>query len=409
MIIPVHEFLIYTVLLLCFLLATRIFVFRNLSTIHPEIESTEKDELTIIDDGQLRPAEIAFLVRKGDTTHALIVMAFDLMQRTVKNRSDTNFLDKLTNYEKNMWEITSNAVKNWAKKTAKEKLIGESMNPVHIAKRLSFVYKFVTNSLKVMVSDLITDPKKIRQYFSYKGLWRIIADFSSAGYKQAFEQEIRTTLLTNGFIVDQKSKGNHAGLLLVASVLGIIGTLIISLISFSAWYIATTIWFTAIVSAAALRIILILRQLLPLYEELAVVADQIERKSKRLTFLKFLIRSVDAINWTAALFVVLLLSSIGLIFAKLCFFELGFTEIYFYISILTANFVSVDLLFQSIDLNIRDYPTQKAQDELTELKVNLKDQKPLDSFKVLLESEEYNPELSKLMAVYGIETLFILA
>ena len=412
MTIPPSEFLTILFTLLVFLFAVRTLVLKDLvkasnKWIEEGLTPTlpEKANLAC----ELRPAEIAFLVRKGDATHALIVMAFDLMQRAVKQKDDQGILNQLTDYEKNMWKFTLDAVKNWARKTAREKLIGNSNNPVQIAKRLSFVYQFVVKSLKVMVQDLFTDPKKIRQYFSYKGLWRVIADFSAAGYKQAFEDEVRASLLSKKLIVDRTIKEKYASLLFLGAVLGFAGTLIVAFVSFKAWFLALIIWFTATLSALALRIILIVRQLLPLYEELAVVADQIERKSRRLNFLKFVIKSVDAINWTVAILLLLVISMLGLGLAKLFFFQMDFIVVGFYIGLLVANFASFELLFQSINLKLYDYITPKAEKELSLIRTGLKDVKPIDSFKELLESQEYNPRLSKLMAIYGIETLFILA
>lgn len=409
--IPGLEFIALIATLLVFLLISRTFILKSLDRLgknqtgYQLIESSSSNSQT----NKLRPAEIAYLVRKGDTTHALIVIAFDLMQRSVKNTGDTSFKDGLTNYEKNMWKVTKDALKNWASQTAKEQIIGKSLNPIHIAKRLSFVYKFVTSSLKSLVQDLVTDPKRIRQYFSSKGLWRIIADFSSQGYKQAFEQELRTTLLDCKLIVLENEKQKYSQALLAVSVLGVVGTLIISLISFKFIHVAIILWFFSLIAASGLRLMLVVRQLLPLYEELQVVAEQINRKSRRLSFLKAVLKSVDLINWLAAAFLVFIVSSIGILMAKLSYFDLAMVDFYCYLALLVANFVCAELLAQSLDIGLNDYPTERARKELEQVKQELKDLKPLDSFKELLESDEYNPELSKLLAVYGVETLFILA
>ncbi len=402
MVLPGYEILAFLAGLLCFQLLSRHFIFRKLESAsgadHRPARITEN----------LRPAEIAFLVRKGDTTHALIVLAADLMQRSLKKSDDLSFLDNLTEYEKNMWTISKKAVTNWAQKKSKKVLIGESSNPVAIAKRLSFLYKFVTGSLRKVVGDAISDPKKLRKYFSPQGLWRVIADFSAAGYKQAFEEELRDDLLKRGLLTEAGARSQSASLLLVTSILGFIGTAVVATISFEFLHVALLVWLGSLVSAFVLRTVLIVRQLLPFYEELYVVADQINRSSKRLRLIKIILKSIDSINWIIAILATVIVSCVFLAMIKLFYLEAGWSLVVVYMALAATNFATADLLFGAIDLNLNDYPTKAARAELEALKEDLKELTPLDSFKEYLDSQEYNPRFSKLIAVYGIETLFIL-
>lgn len=402
MVLPGYEILAFLAALLCFQLLSRHFIFRKLESAsgadHRPARVTEN----------LRPAEIAFLVRKGDTTHALIVLAADLMQRSLKKSDDLSFLDNLTEYEKNMWTISKKAVTNWAQKKSKKVLIGESSNPVAIAKRLSFVYKFVTGSLRKVVGDAISDPKKLRKYFSPQGLWRVIADFSAAGYKQAFEEELRDDLLKRGLLTEAGARSQAASLLLATGILGLIGTAVVATISFEFLHVALLVWLGSLLSAFVLRTVLIVRQLLPFYEELYVVADQIDRSSKRLRLIKIILKSIDSINWIIALLATVIVSCVFLAMIKLFYLEAGWSLVLVYMALAATNFATADLLFGAIDLNLNDYPTKAARAELKTLKEDLKELTPLDSFKEYLDSQEYNPRFSKLIAVYGIETLFIL-
>ena len=402
MVLPGYEILAFLAALLCFQLLSRHFIFRKLESAsgadHRPARVTEN----------LRPAEIAFLVRKGDTTHALIVLAADLMQRSLKKSDDLSFLDNLTEYEKNMWTISKKAVTNWAQKKSKKVLIGESSNPVAIAKRLSFVYKFVTGSLRKVVGDAISDPKKLRKYFSPQGLWRVIADFSAAGYKQAFEEELRDDLLKRGLLTEAGARSQAASLLLATGILGVIGTAVVATISFEFLHVALLVWLGSLLSAFVLRTVLIVRQLLPFYEELYVVADQIDRNSKRLRLIKIILKSIDSINWIIALLATVIVSCVFLAMIKLFYLEAGWSLVLVYMALAATNFATADLLFGAIDLNLNDYPTKAARAELKTLKEDLKELTPLDSFKEYLDSQEYNPRFSKLIAVYGIETLFIL-
>ncbi|HMO21817.1 MAG TPA: hypothetical protein PKC98_12720, partial [Candidatus Melainabacteria bacterium] len=74
-----------------------------------------------------------------------------------------------------------------------------------------------------------------------------------------------------------------------ASILGFAGVFLVAALAFKTWYLALVLGTGSLVAAAIFRTVLIARQLLPLYEELAVVANQIERTSRRLNLIKFLL------------------------------------------------------------------------------------------------------------------------
>ena len=397
------EFLAYLFSLLILELVARAWIFNSLNK--------AEDSATALNSPkeELRPAEIAYLIRGGDTTHALIVLAADLMQRALKRGDDMSFLNRLTDYEKNMWTVTKKALSDWAQQKAKKTILGNARSPIQIAKRLSFLYRFITSSLSTMIKDSINDPKRLRKYFSAQGLWRIIADFTSAGYRQAFEKEIRETLLRRGLLIEEARRKRHASLLLTASILGFAGVFLVAALAFKTWYLALVLGTGSLVAAAIFRTVLIARQLLPLYEELAVVANQIERTSRRLNLIKFLLRSVDTLNWLVAILLGGIISVLVLILAKLLYFEGGGDLVLGYLGLFVANFACVDLLFKALDLSFNDQPSKIALHEIRLLKEDLKEIKPLNSFKEYLDSQVYNPKFSRLIAVYGIETLFILA
>ncbi|MBI1269004.1 hypothetical protein GC174_01080 [bacterium] len=397
------EFLAYLFSLLVLELAARAWIFKSLNK--------EEDSATALNSQReaLRPAEIAYLIRGGDTTHALIVLAADLMQRALKRGDDMSFLNQLTDYEKNMWTVTKKALTDWAQQKAKQTILGNARNPIQIAKRLSFLYRFITSSLSTMIKDSINDPNRLRKYFSAQGLWRIIADFTGAGYRQAFEKEIRETLLRRGLLIEAARRKKHASLLLTASILGFAGVFIVAALAFKTWYLALVLGTGSLVAAAIFRTVLIARQLLPFYEELAVVANQIERTSRRLNLVKFLLRSVDTLNWLVAILLGGIISVLVLTLAKLLYFEGGGDLVLGYLGLFVANFACVDLLFKALDLSFNDQPSASAREEIRLLKEDLREIKPLNSFKEYLDSQVYNPKFSRLIAVYGIETLFILA
>lgn len=397
------EFLAYLFSLLVLELVARAWIFNSLNEAKDSATASNRSK------EELRPAEIAYLIRGGDTTHALIVLAADLMQRALKRGDDMSFLNRLTDYEKNMWTVTKKALTDWAQQKAKKTILGDARSPIQIAKRLSFLYRFITSSLSTMIKDSINDPKRLRKYFSAQGLWRIIADFTSAGYRQAFEKEIRETLLNRGLLIETARRKRYASLLLTASILGFAGVFLVAALAFKTWYLALVLGTGSLVAATIFRTVLIARQLLPFYEELAVVANQIERTSRRLNLVKFLLRSVDTLNWLVAILLGGIISVLVLTLAKLLYLEGGGDLVLGYLGLFVTNFACVDLLFKALDLSFNDQPSKIALQEIKLLKEDLKEIKPLNSFKEYLDSQVYNPKFSRLIAVYGIETLFILA
>lgn len=361
------------------------------------------------DPHELRPAEIAYLVRGGDSTHALIVLAADLTQRALRKEADLSFTQGLTDYERRMWHIVSGSVKSWATKTAKDKVLGDSRDPVKIAKRLYFIYNFVRFSLGKVLTDVLRDPKQLKKYFSYAGFIRILADFGAAGYKMKFEEELHRSLLRRGLLVPEQKRLSVSRWFWIAGLAGLLSSAIITVLYSASMPVAWATFVTACFAAFAGRTILSLRQFIPLYEELGVVVDQVERKSFRLAVVRNLLRSVNVIVWLATTVVVLSIGLIGLGIVRLVYAAAGSAEIFSWIGVFIANYAVADLMFEGLKLSVEQYPTGKALTQLKQLKKELAGRRPLHSFSDFLSSQQYDPELSKLLALYGIEAVLILA
>lgn len=308
-----------------------------------------------------------------------------------------------------MWQIVSESVKGWATKTAKDKVLGDSRDPVKIAKRLYVIYNFVRFSLGKVLTDLLRDPKQLKKYFSYAGFIRILADFGAAGYKVKFEEELHRSLLRRGLLVPEQKRLSVSKWFWTAGLVGLLSSAIITVLYSVSMPVAWATFVTACFAAFAGRTILSLRQFIPLYEELGVVVDQVERKSFRLAVVRNLLRSVNVIVWLATTGVILLLSMIGLGIVKLVYPAAGSAEIFSWIGVFVANYAVADLMFEGLRLSVEQYPTGKALSQLKQLKKQLAGRRPLHSFSDFLSSQEYDPELSKLLALYGIEAVLILA
>ncbi|MBZ0188296.1 MAG: hypothetical protein K8F91_18745, partial [Candidatus Obscuribacterales bacterium] len=288
-------------------------------------------------------------------------------------------------------------------------VIVNSYNPRVLVKRLSFLYAFLTRSLKAFLEEAITDPKRLRKYFSYQGILRILADFTSAGYKQSFQEELRMSLLRRGLIVEAEERNAAGRVLLAAAFFGIACTVVIAF-AFTGggnWAASLIIWTTSFVVAFTARALWLSRKLVPLYEELAVVGCQVKRKSFRLEILIFILRSFNIGSSALIVFVSLILIGTGLLLARLSYPSIDQLEIIALLGFLLAHLFIAQIMFESFSLSLSDYPTTRARNALASLKRELTDVSPLDAFKSFLNTPDYDPTLSKLVAIYGIETLLI--
>ncbi|GEM_PF-533315 len=362
---------------------------------------------SLMDSRKLRPAEIAYLVRGGDINHTLIVATVDLIQRSVKSK-DISFTEGLADYERNMWKIVSRSVKDWAIQVGKDKVMAGAKSPVAAARRLLFLYNFIRTSLRGMISDTVADPRKLKKYFSPGGILRIVADFTSSGYKQTFQVELRRSLLRRGLLVPEKTRHQIGRYFFVIGVVGVIFTLVTSLLFLPTSWVAIVAWTSTLVAGFLGRTLLALRHLIPFYEELAVVAEQIRRKSFRLTIIKILLRSVNAVSWIALFLGIAVSLATGYGIIKAIYPAADITDFYAMLALATANFAIADFAFNGVRLNIEECPTKLAEQQLEDMRQELEHVSPLDTFTTMLSSPDYDPKFSKILALYGVETLLIL-
>jgi len=356
---------------------------------------------------KLKPAEIAYLVRGGDITHTLIVLVVDLIQRSVKTQ-DSSFSDGLADYEKNMWRIVTRSVKDWATQKVQQTVVNTAKNPIASWRRAIFLFNFIKHSLSGMISDTIADPRRLKRYFSPHGVLRIIADFTSSGYKQAFHEELRKSLLKRGLLVPEGVRHEVGMRFFIIGLVGIFATLVIAFHFCTGGVVAFITWIASLVAGFIARTLLALRHLVPYYEELAVVVDQIRRKSFRITIIKTLLRSVNAISWLALLVSLTVSLGIGFGVIKLAFAAAGMKEFIALVGLTVTHFAIADFLFNGVRLNIEECPTRIAEEQLEDMRKELEHTSPLETFSTLLASPNYDPKFSKILALYGVETLLIL-
>lgn len=355
----------------------------------------------------LAPCEIAYLLRGGDVTHTLVVLAVDLLQRKLKNTLDDG--STLAPYEQNMWGIVTRSVKEWAMQKTQETVLKGAKTPLQITRRVFFLYNFVRKSLKTVIGDTIQDPRKLKKYFAPSGLVRIIADFSSAGYKQAFQSELRKDLLARGLLVPEEIRLRTGNYFFIAAVVGLALSLIpVFLISSLTTTQAIISVLASLTAAFVARLILGFRELLPLYQELALVAEKAQRSGWRFKLLKIVLNSVNVIFWLAL--IVSILASLGIGFGLLLIIgqNATFQSLLYILSLTITYFVIFDFAFEGWKLHIEETPTIEAEKQLEQLQKTFAQSSPLEAFRLVLSSDQYDATFSQLLALYGIETLLVL-
>lgn len=356
---------------------------------------------------RLKPAEIAFLLRGGDINHTIIVLAVDLIQRSIKANT-TTFSETLSDYEKSMWRIVTRSVKDWATQKVQQTVASGAKNPIATVRRIVLLYNFIRNSLRGLIADTIADPRQLKKYFSPNGVIRIFIDFTSQGYKQTFQEELRKSLLRRGLLVPEVVREHVGRRFFAIGVLGLIATFITAFCFIPNGTAAFVTWFAALAAAFAARTLLAVRHLVPFFDELAVVVGQIRRKSFRLNIVKILLRSVNALSWTALLLSLGITLSLGFLFIRACLPGAGWTEFGALAAMTVANFAIADFIFNGMKLNIEECPTRTAEQQLEQMREELEHVSPLETFRAMLASPNYDPTFSKILALYGIETLLFL-
>ncbi len=372
-------------------------------------------------DDRLRPVEFAYLSRHGDTAHALAVLGVDLLQRGIKSQtSSSNSEIALANYEIAMWEMVKRSMKNWAQET-KESVLIESLkkDPVGYAKRMSKIYRFLRQTLASFVGDTIKDPRHLRRYFSFGGIWKLLTDFSTAGYQQSFENELQTDLLQRGFLVERKRKTHAAQAFWLLGLAGLCISFLVATQVFDFW-----LWLIFLFSVATARAVLLMQQLVPYYADLFNLLIHIHRISWRISLIKAILAIFRLGFYLASLFTFL-----GGLLVAFLYVHLGhprfldggmansaFLPVFDLTGICIFIILLALLIWLSIDLSISgwqivssEWPTKKGDRLVLKVRNQIKSLSPLNELAKVLQTPEYDQTFSYIVGLYGIETLLFLA
>lgn len=351
----------------------------------------------------LRPAELAYLIRGGDITHTIIVMVVDLLQRILKGNI------QLASYELNISKIVKQSIKDWADKKIDAVVPRDiTRDPIGQVKKLVFLYNWIRTSLKGLIAETIRDPRHLRKYLNVNGLLRLLAELSVSGYKESIRRDLRQNLLARGLMVPEDRRTKYGLIQRIIAVVGGLSALVVTWFVVNNLGIALLICLSSLVVAAGTHTLLFLKQLVPLYLEIAELVSSLDRKSWRISVLKTALQIFTMCFWIIVFTFVggLLLFN----FALLTLFTpaTAVTEMLMVVSLTLAQIACFEAYLSGWRLTVQEQPTRLAIKEIERARARLAPVSPLESFKSVLASPDYDPQFSQLLAIYGIEMFIIL-
>jgi hypothetical protein len=353
----------------------------------------------------LAPVEFAYLMRRGDTNHALAVLAVDLIQRAVKSQTSSTGI-RLARYELRMWEFVKDSIKTWAQEK-KDQLLLEGMkkDPVAYVRRMSGIYRFFRDNLATFVVQVTKDPRQLRKYFSFAGIFKLLADFSTAGYQQSFENELRNDLIARGLLVTEERKMQAAQACFILAACA----LVVVLAVFSQT-LGIGICLGAVLVTTIARAILFIKELIPYYADVLDLLGHIHRHSWRISLFKGVVGLVRVAFHTVS--ILTFAGGFLGIYLFVHFFQSRLDVAQTYLLTLTLCIlirVCLDLAIAGWQILLDEWPTSQGKLLAMQTRDRIKSASPLEEFIVVLQTGDYDQTFSEMVALYGIETLFFLA
>ena len=411
MLAELNLFMIGGVVLLwagCMLIARRLIRSRAIAQTHISLPVAGNAGLP-----ELRPAEVAYLVRDGDMGHTLIVMAIDLLQRTVKSQTTDEKPRDLAPYEMEMWQRVKGQVRNWAERKANEINPLATTNPAEVLKRMNAIKVFLTRTAGRFIQDVVRDPKRLKRYFTMAGIARVVADLTSAGYGAVVEADLRKGLLARGFLVEEprRVRGGSIGAALAGGsfiLLVIFSILLNGRLDPAVYAVFLSAMIGGFFTGAILRALLMVPQFVPFYEEISLVLKEAARDSWQVVALRTFFHGARLMAWVGFALTVLILTLISAaVFAFAMHADIAGSL--FALAAFTAWWMCcLQLLIDAHGLIMRESKTIRAEKELERTKQEIAHATAVGALKNVFANPEYDPAFSNLVAVYGIETVWLL-
>jgi len=257
-------------------------------------------------------------------------------------------------------------------------------------------------------SDLAKDPKHLRRYFSVGGIVRLVADFFTAGYQDAMQAEL-TSSLTKKRLLVSADKCKQFSKIFIATGLTFAAISIAATIYFLPQNLIVPIPIYAVLAALSVQLTIFLKDSIPLYPEFVKLLGHLEREDWRISAVRLILGCLRVLAWATAVgtFMFMIVLSTTLLIFFIPGFPLDYVD-------LLATLAGVLLVCSSmirfgLTLQYEQVATSLGHRRLKEARKRISKISPLKSFWEMLKSESYDPQFSEIVAIYGIAPLIILA
>jgi hypothetical protein len=363
----------------------------------------------------LAPVEIAYLTGGGDTTFALSVLVFDMLHREVKFRinSTTELLlpstaSNNTFYESKLQGLIKSSLKNWGERTVDAAGLNVKKDPIGFIRRLPLLYRLLSAALKGTAQEVLKDPRNLRKYISKAGLMRILAEIGASGLKQQFADELHAELLAKGLLLDTKPRQKLAAIYTFCFVIAQIVFVSLLLLAIPNHTHALIIFAISAFTACSVKAAIGARSFIPLYEDLSEVLNHATRQNFRIAALQVFLHIVNLFLNGMSILVFLILFGLGSLVLYLTHTVNSAATYLMLISMMLAQYIAAGYLLEAYRLSLSECNSPLAISHLKLLKTRYRSSSSIDALKSLLLNSQYDAELSYLLAIYGIETLFFI-
>ncbi len=364
----------------------------------------------------LHPAELAYLFRPGDSSHCLIVLTVDALQKAVKAQGTNAPSAPALAYEREIWPSVKDYIQEWSSQKIQE-VIPEfgSKNPLTIISGVLRIRIWIWNLIKGFLSELIKDPLHIRKYFSPAVFVRLFAKLAASGVKDKLADNLRSSLLAKELLVPEKRRHQFSAYLALLALAQTIALTLVLLSLPPAAVPALSFALTILVTLANgffLRVFAFLPSLLPLYDEITQVLDSVSKKGFRINVLRAVLKLGRLLYWC----ITGIISALLLVLQSYLMAQFGGLNSANWamnipiFALLSINFfIMLGVLALAYRIRMIEQITLQGESQLKQYHLNLQKTSLTNAIARAISDRNYDAELSEIVAIYGIETLILIA
>ncbi len=403
----VLQFCGLTLIAVALFAAIRLILFRQILEGSMSLQPWQQKE-----PASLKPPELAYLLRAGDMSHTMIVLAVDLIQRSLKSQASDNSGLKLEPYEDLIWSDVKDFTRHWAQqKIAQVIPLSRPQGFLGWLVGIKAVKTFLTETLLRTIRELLKDPRHLRKYFSAAGVARLAMDLYASGYKDIIESNLKQELLSRGLIVEESRRTTFSSifsLFAAASLLSFCGLSLLLPLRYNQLALVALLTM-GFLNAALIRAVRFVPSLLPAYEEFRQVIFEIERNSFRFSVFRTTFRLANFMLLSLLLALLGMGVLVELTISKLILAVPEVASAGLIASFTCAGLLFIQLLLDSHNLRWHEFPTGRALGAVKCAKCKIAARSPIQCLRQVLTDPEYDPTFSEVVAIYGIETLWLLS